>query len=40
VLPRDRFLDEVGERGLDIRTEVYDGFREVTAKTPLEGEHA
>jgi saccharopine dehydrogenase-like NADP-dependent oxidoreductase len=40
VLPRDRFLDEVGERGLDIRTEVYDGYREVTAKTPLEGEHA
>jgi saccharopine dehydrogenase-like NADP-dependent oxidoreductase len=40
VLPRERFLDEVSERGLDIRREVHDDFREVTAKTILEGEHA
>ena len=40
VLPRDRFLDEVAERGLSIRREVHEGFREVTAKRRLEGEHA
>jgi len=40
VLPRDRFLDEVAERGLDIRHEWHDDFRDVTRKQPLEGEHA
>jgi len=40
VLPRDRFLDEVADRGLDIRREVHEGYREVTAKRRLEGEHA
>jgi len=40
VLPRDRFLDEVADRGLNIRREVLDGYREVTAKRQLEGEHA
>jgi saccharopine dehydrogenase-like NADP-dependent oxidoreductase len=40
VLPRKHFLDEVAERGLSIRREWHDGFREVTAKRPLEGEHA
>jgi saccharopine dehydrogenase-like NADP-dependent oxidoreductase len=40
VLPREQFLDEVAERGLNIRREVYDEFREVTSKNPLEGEHA
>jgi saccharopine dehydrogenase-like NADP-dependent oxidoreductase len=40
VLPRDHFLEEVAERGLDIRHEWHDDFREVTAKHPLEGEHA
>ena len=40
VLPRDQFLDEVAARGLDIRHEWHDDFREVTAKQSLEGEHA
>ncbi len=40
VLPRDRFLSEVSERGLDIRHEWHDDFRDVTTKEPLEGEHA
>jgi len=40
VLPRDRFLDEVAERGLDIGREWHDDIREVSAKQPLEGEHA
>lgn len=40
VLPRDQFLDEVAERGLDIHREFYEDFREVTTKKQLEGEHA
>jgi saccharopine dehydrogenase-like NADP-dependent oxidoreductase len=40
VLPRDQFLDEVAERGLDIRREFYEDFRAVTTKEQLEGEHA
>jgi hypothetical protein len=40
VLPRDRFLNEVAERGLDIRHEFHEDFREITAKSRLEGEHA
>ncbi len=40
VVPRERFLEEVIERGLNIRSERYEGFREVTAKQPLEGQHA
>jgi saccharopine dehydrogenase-like NADP-dependent oxidoreductase len=40
VLPREHFLKEVADRGLDIRHEWHDDFREVTAKQPLEGEHA
>ncbi len=40
VLPRDRFLDEVGNRGLDIHSEFHDDFREITSKHPMEGEHA
>jgi len=40
VLPRERFLDEVGERGLNIQNEFHDDFREVTSKAALEGEHA
>jgi saccharopine dehydrogenase-like NADP-dependent oxidoreductase len=39
VLPRDRFLDEVAERGVDVRREWHDDFRDVTAKQLLEGEH-
>jgi saccharopine dehydrogenase-like NADP-dependent oxidoreductase len=40
VLPRDYFLDEVTDRGLEIRHEWHDDFRDVTTKQPLEGEHA
>lgn len=40
VVPRERFLERVLERGLNIRTEHHDGFREVTAKQPLEGQRA
>lgn len=40
VLPRDQFLNEVAERGLDIHSEFHDDFREVTSKMTLEGEHA
>lgn len=40
VLPREAFLNEVADRGLDIRHEWYDGYRDVTAKQPLAGEHA
>ncbi len=40
VLPRDRFLEEVADRGLDVRREWHDDFRDVTAKQPFEGEHA
>jgi saccharopine dehydrogenase-like NADP-dependent oxidoreductase len=40
VLPRDKFLNEVAERGLDIRHEWHNDFRSVTTKQPLEGEHA
>lgn len=40
VLPRERFLNEVADRGLNIRHEFHEGYREVTAKKPLEGEHA
>jgi len=36
VLPRDRFLEEVAERGLDVRHEWYDDFREIGTKMPLE----
>lgn len=39
VLPRDQFLDEVAERGLAIRSEWHNDFRDVTRKQPLEGEH-
>jgi len=39
VLPRERFLDEVAQRGLNIRHERHDGFREITAKRSLEEEH-
>jgi len=40
VLPRDQFLDEVAERGLNIRHEWHDDFRTVTTKQPLDGQHA
>ena len=40
VLPREAFLNEVADRGLDVRHEWYDGYRDVTAKQPLAGEHA
>lgn len=40
VLPRNRFLEKVAERGLNIRKERHDGFREVTAKKPLDSQHA
>lgn len=40
VLPRDRFLEKVAERGLNIRKERHDGFREVTGKKPLDSQHA
>jgi saccharopine dehydrogenase-like NADP-dependent oxidoreductase len=39
VLPRNLFLDEVADRGIDIRSEWHDDFRDVTTKQPLEGEH-
>lgn len=39
VIPRDDFLTEVGERGLRIDEEWHEGFREITSKQPLEGEH-
>ena len=40
VLPRDRFLDEVAERGLNIHREEHEGFREITSKSTLKEEHA
>lgn len=40
VLPRDRFLEDVADRGLNIRKERHEGFREVTAKKPLDSQHA
>lgn len=39
VLPREQFLNEVTDRGLNIRREWHDDFRDVTAKQRLEGEH-
>ncbi|MFO8098714.1 MAG: saccharopine dehydrogenase C-terminal domain-containing protein [Salinibacter sp.] len=40
VLPREQFLDAVAGRGLNVHHEWYDGYRTVTAKQPVEGEHA
>ncbi len=40
VVPRERFLEEVMNRGLNIRTERHEGFRDITAKQPLEGQRA
>ncbi|MFP4229399.1 MAG: saccharopine dehydrogenase family protein [Salinivenus sp.] len=40
VLPREQFLEAVAERGLDVNHEWYDGYRTVSAKEPMEGEHA
>ena len=40
VLPREHFLDEVADRGLNIQRERHDDFREVTAKRPLDSQHA
>lgn len=40
VLPRDHFLERVAERGLNIRKERHDGFREVTSKQPLDSHPA
>ena len=40
VLPREHFLDEVADRGLNIQRERHGDFREVTAKRPLDSQHA
>lgn len=40
VIPRDQFLEGVADRGLNIQNERHDGFREVTAKRPLDGHRA
>jgi len=40
VIPRDRFLDAVAERGLSIQKERHDDFRDVTAKRPLDSQRA
>lgn len=40
VIPRDQFLEGVADRGLNIQSERHDGFREVTAKRPLDGHRA
>ena len=40
VIPRDRFLDAVAERGLSIQKERHDDFRDVTAKRSLGGQRA
>jgi hypothetical protein len=40
VIPRDQFLGEVADRGLNIQNERHDGFREVTAKRSLDGHRA
>ncbi len=40
VLPREVFLNEVADRGLNVHHEWYEGYRSVTTKQPLEGEHA
>ena len=37
VIPRDQFLGEVADRGLNIQNERHDGFRGVTAKRSLDG---
>ena len=40
VIPRDRFLDAVADRGLNIQKERHEGFRDVTAKRPLDSHRA
>ncbi len=40
VIPRDRFLEEVADRGLNIQKERHDDLRDVTAKRPLDGQRA
>lgn len=40
VMPRERFLKEVADRGLNIQTERHDDYREVTAKRPLDSREA
>ena len=40
VIPRDAFLDAVADRGLNIQRERHEGFRDVTAKQPLDGQPA
>lgn len=40
VLPRDRFLDAVSDRGLNIQKERHQGFLDVTSGQPLDGQHA
>jgi TRAP-type C4-dicarboxylate transport system substrate-binding protein len=40
VLPREVFLNEVAEQGLEVHHEWHEGYRSVTTKQPLEGEHA
>ena len=40
VIPRDAFLDAVADRGLSIQRERHEGFRDVTAKQPLDGQPA
>ena len=40
VIPRDAFLDAVADRGLNIQKEQHEGFREVTAKRPLDSQRA
>jgi lysine 6-dehydrogenase len=40
VIPRERFLEEVADRGLNIQKERHDDYREVTAKRPLDSQPA
>jgi len=40
VLPRERFLREIDECGLDVKRDEYEGFRDVASMQPLDREHA
>jgi len=39
VVPREALLEAVADRGLDVRRERLDGYRDITTKQPLEREH-
>lgn len=39
VMPRDRFLEAVADRGINIRKERREGFLDVTSRQPLDSQH-